>query len=201
MFLYLDITQPLHVIGDSVQATELVEMCEQDLRLNHGTAVPVITVPHDMVCDLSPGSQCVLGFSNPTYRARMLDLYRARFSWPTIVDDRATVGPSCKIGSGCIIYANSLMLHAVNMGDFNVLSPMSYLSHGCSTGSNVVFTPGVVVGGSTTIGHNVYFGQGSSIKDKISIGSKMLFGMNSVVSKSISEPGSYLGHRRTEIQL
>lgn len=201
MFLYLDIERPLHVIGDSVQATEIVEMCEQDLRLNHGTAIPVILVPHDMVSEISPGAQCILGFVNPVYRARMLREYADRFAWPSLVDRRAMVGPGCHIGRGCVIYANSLMLHAVNMGDFNLLSPMSYLSHGCSTGSNVIFTPGVVVGGSTTIGDNVYFGQCSSIKDKITIGSDMLFGMNSVVSKSILQSGRYLGNRRTNIDL
>lgn len=198
MLLHFDHDKPLYVLGSSVQTDELVEMCRFEIFLRHSNNALVIKLHHDDISNLAPQSQCILGFTNYEFRKCFLTRYETFFHWPSLIDQRSTIDLQyCTIGKGSIIYPNSTILHQVTVGDFNLVSPLCYLSHGCITGSNVVLAPGVVVGGSTSIGDNVFIGQSSSVKDKISICSDVFVTMGSVVTKNIVDIGQHVGNKKT----
>ena len=67
------------------------------------------------------------------------------------------------------------------------------VGHNCSIGTDCFIGPHVAIGGSTVIGDNVKIWQGAMIRNGIEICDNVVIGMGSVVTKSIKEPGTYMG--------
>ncbi len=83
--------------------------------------------------------------------------------------DSTIVGNNVKIGNNCAI------AHNTNIGD------------------ETIITGGVNICGSTKIGKNCVLQTGCIIRDNITICDNVRIGMGSVVTKSITEPGTYVG--------
>lgn len=102
-------------------------------------------------------------------------------------DDMTTIGKDCfiaphtvmllgsKIGNHCIIETNCLVAHYTELKD------------------NVTLHAGSMIAGKTIIGENTVFNFKAAAVNALNIGSDIEVGASSTVTKSIQEPGVYVG--------
>jgi sugar O-acyltransferase (sialic acid O-acetyltransferase NeuD family) len=98
------------------------------------------------------------------------------------------------IGNGSIICSGSVLTCGIIIGKMVHININSTIGHDVKIGNFVTCSPGVNISGNCNIGNNVMIGSNSVIKENISIGDNIIIGMGSVVTKSLIEPGVYVGN-------
>jgi len=194
MLLNFNYDYPLYVIGTGVSTDELIDFIQEE------TIGPVYRIAKEDFFKLEDGAQCMLGFHNIEYRINLLrEIKCLDRRWPTYIHPSATTFNSNQFGMGTVIGPQTYVGYGAKLGDFCALGPLINIGHGSELGTNCVVSPGAIIAGSTVIGDNVYIGLSSTIRDKISVCSNVTLHMTSVVTKPITEPGIYVGNRRTTI--
>ena len=111
-----------------------------------------------------------------TCHAEILDRDSVTLGIGTIVCHGSVLTCNIKIGTMALVNINTTICHDVTIGDF------------------FTSAPGVHISGNCTIGDNVMIGSNATLRDNIVIGDNVIIGMGSVVTKSILEPGVYVGN-------
>jgi sugar O-acyltransferase (sialic acid O-acetyltransferase NeuD family) len=102
-------------------------------------------------------------------------------------------GNDVEIGEGSIICAGTIITTNVKIGKHAHLNLITTIGHDCVIGDYFTTAPGVQISGNEIIGNRVYFGTRSCIKQKLTICDDVTIGMNAGVTKSINQPGTYIG--------
>jgi carbonic anhydrase/acetyltransferase-like protein (isoleucine patch superfamily) len=97
------------------------------------------------------------------------------------------------VGAGTFVGPCSSMYFDSVIGDHCIVGPYSMISHNTKIGNNNIIHPGTMIAGSCVIGDQCFFGMRSTVIDKISICDNVFVGAGSMVTKSINEPGRYIG--------
>jgi sugar O-acyltransferase (sialic acid O-acetyltransferase NeuD family) len=106
----------------------------------------------------------------------------------TLVHPTATIASTARIGEGCIIYPNVVVLSGVTVGRHVTILANSVLNHGCRIGDFSILASGVNLSGDVTLGRAVYVGCGSNVREGRSIGAGALVGLGSAVVADV-QPG------------
>lgn len=192
MLLDYDPVRPLYVIGTGIVADEICHWIREEQA-----GISLIKISETDYVDLPNGSQCMLGFSNFSYRMKLLsNPIRNQHQWPSYVHPQAYVTSSASVSKGTVIQPMVAVGHEVRMGEFCLLTSFCHIGHGSRLGDHVLLYPGTMITGSVSVGNNVSFGQSTSVRDKTTIGNNIEFFMNSVVTKDILEPGTYYGNKK-----
>lgn len=190
MLISYDPDRCLYIIGSTEVAMGLQQWISKETK----GQTQIVKPEHFHTLDA--GSQCMLGFWTMEYRLAFLQQHMIdQHTWPTYVHDRSFVSDEDLLGRGVVIYPMCYLGNGVRIGDFCAIGQLSSLGHSSSLGGGCVVSPGTVIGGSTKIGNSVSFGQSCSVRDKISICDATQFSMTSSVTKSITQPGFYIGNR------
>lgn len=93
----------------------------------------------------------------------------------SLVAQHAHIGPMAQIGAGCIINTGAAVEHESVVGAFSHISVHA------------------TVAGRSRIGARVMIGAGATVIDGVSVGDDITVGAGGVVSRSLEEPGVYIG--------
>lgn len=160
---------------------------------NYIYGVPVVG-EHEYVIT----NPAIVAFGQPDLRERVVKRILEKYehtSFPSIIDPTAIFidKDTIRIGKGAIIFAGSIIMCNVHIGDFLQLNLHSTISHDFTCGDFFTTAIGVNIAGNVKIGKNVFFGIGSGCKEKINICDDVKVGLGAAVVKNITEPGIYVG--------
>ncbi len=97
------------------------------------------------------------------------------------------------VGAGTIVAPGSIVSTNVTIGSHVLINLGVSVSHDAVIGDFVTVSPGVTIAGGVVLGNGCFVGAGASLVDGTSLAEGVLVGAGAVVTKSISEPGTYVG--------
>ena len=99
----------------------------------------------------------------------------------------AYVSPSSSIMDGVQIFANSVIMPKVYIGEYSSISPSVTISHECIIGKGVFMGAGTTLCGEIEIGEFTVIVAGTTILPRIKIGKNVVIGAGSVVTKNVED--------------
>jgi sugar O-acyltransferase (sialic acid O-acetyltransferase NeuD family) len=117
----------------------------------------------------------------------------------TITADTAVVFPSCTIGRGAILCANTMVTANATIGTFFHANIYSYVAHDCIVGDFVTLAPRASINGNVHVGDHAYIGTGALVKQgqpgkPLVIGERAVVGMGAVVTKDVAPNTTVVGN-------
>ena len=138
--------------------------------------------------------EVVVAIADSNVRQRIVDSLDKKTKFFTHIHPSAQIhGEDVVIGEGSIICAGVIITTNVKIGKHAHINLITTIGHDCEIGDYFTTAPGVQISGNEKIGDRVYFGTRSCIKQKMTVCSDVIIGMNAGVTKSITEPGTYVG--------
>ena len=126
------------------------------------------------------------------------------------------IGPNCTIGNNVIIKANCSIVQDVEIGascsidrgaldnteihDGVKLDNQIQIAHNVVIGKNSAIAASCAIAGSTFIGKNFQMGGLSGVLGHLSICDDVTVGAHTLITKSINEPGNYIGIMQAQKQ-
>ena len=139
-------------------------------------------------------SEFIIGVGSPKAKKIMIKkaLEAGLKPAPTLIHPTAIV-QDVIIGFGGIICPNVVITANIKIGDYVTINIGATIGHDTTIGHFTNIAPGVNISGNNYIGMGCDIGTNSATKEKIEIISDTIIGMCSGVTKSITEPGVYIG--------
>lgn len=97
------------------------------------------------------------------------------------------------VGRGTFVAPYSSILLGAKLGNHCIVETYCLISHYVELGNNVILHSGTMIAGRTTIGDNSMFNFKSSVLNRLTVCSEIEVGAASTVTKSIDQPGFYVG--------
>lgn len=138
----------------------------------------------------------VVGIGNGRLTKKIIDSIRANnnISFPNIIHPNFEGdNKNIKIGMGNVITSNNIFTTDIEIGSFNIFNLSCTLGHDTIIGNYNVFNPTVNISGGINIGDQNLVGTGSQLLQYLNIKNEITIGAGAVVSKSLEEPGIYVG--------
>lgn len=111
----------------------------------------------------------------------------------SLIHPNAKIGYNVTYGKGTIITANCILTCDIKLGDFAQLNLATTIGHDVTCGDYFTTAPGVHISGNVEMGSRVYFGTNSSTIEKLKISDDVTIGASACVTKSLNQPGIYIG--------
>lgn len=161
-------------------------------------------LPFGRVCHIdgeltAPGFQAdvVVGIGHPSVRRRVCSALRERnplLSFPNLVCPGVVIDPErVTMGVGNVITRGVVMTIDIKIGDFNLVNWNATLGHDAVIGSYCVINPGAAVSGFCRIGDACLIGVGAIVLEHLSVCEGTQIGAGAVVTRTIDQPGTYVG--------
>ncbi|OBJ90632.1 hypothetical protein A5640_23460 [Mycobacterium asiaticum] len=138
----------------------------------------------------------VIGAGYPEIRRRIAGnlLVNSALSFPNLVHPTLEIDPRLvRLGQGNMITQGTVMTCDIEIGDFNLFNWNCTVGHDARIGSFNVINPGASVSGRVTLGDACLLGTGARILEMLDISSDTVIGAGAVVTRSIANPGVYVG--------
>lgn len=131
---------------------------------------------------------------NPVYRKKFYDTMIDIGAVPAGIESNMSSVSSNKVqGYGNIILDFALIEDSVIMGNNNLINCYAGLFHDVVIGDHNEIMPGAKLLGNSRIGNSCRIGSNSTILPNVSLCDGVIIGAGAVVTKSIYEPGIYVG--------
>jgi sugar O-acyltransferase (sialic acid O-acetyltransferase NeuD family) len=138
--------------------------------------------------------EVIVAIGDPKDRYNVIQMLPKETKYFTYIHPSVQIhGNDVEIGEGSIICAGTIITTNVKIGKHAHLNLITTIGHDCVIGDYFTTAPGVQISGNEIIGNRVYFGTRSCIKQKLIICDDVTIGMNAGVTKSIDQPGTYIG--------
>jgi sugar O-acyltransferase (sialic acid O-acetyltransferase NeuD family) len=137
--------------------------------------------------------QFIISIGDPKKRKELFSTLPPNIDFATIVHPQVVISPWVKIGKGSVICPGCILTCNIEIGEHAHLNLHTTVGHDTTIGNFFTSAPGVKISGNCVFEEEVYLGTNASIKEKINICSQTTIGMGASVTKSISEPGIYVG--------
>jgi sugar O-acyltransferase (sialic acid O-acetyltransferase NeuD family) len=121
------------------------------------------------------------GAARTALAKRLSALGRGDDEYVTIIDESVVVPPSCRVGSGSILLAGSVLTTNIEIGRHVVVMPNVTLTHDDFIESFVTLCAGVSIGGNVVIGASAYLGMNASVREGVRVGKNAVLGMGAVL--------------------
>ncbi len=133
------------------------------------------------------GVKVVVAIGNPKYRRRVVQKINAidQNRFQTIIHPKAYIGNNCKIGSGSMIFAGSVLTCEITIGEHVIVNVGTTISHEVNMESFVTLAPQCAVCGAVSINEGADIGAGTTIIQGQSIGAWSIVGAGAVVIRNI----------------
>ena len=163
-----------------------------------GAVLPFGSVAYldDDLMRLARKVDVVIGIGMPTVRRTVAEKLRGNpaLAFPNLIHPSTELDPHLvEIGCGNMITQGVVMTCDIRLGDFNLLNWNSTIGHDSQIGSFNVINPGCSVSGHVRLADECLLGTGCRILENLSVGYQTTIGAGAVVTKSIAEPGVYVG--------
>ena len=103
---------------------------------------------------------------------------------------------SNNIGSGTVVFPNSIVSIDAHVGDLNLIYHNCVVSHDVRIGCNSIISNGVVLSGSVQIGNDSYIGAGSVVIEGKSIGNGCIVAAGSTVVCDVPDNTIYIAPKK-----
>jgi sugar O-acyltransferase (sialic acid O-acetyltransferase NeuD family) len=131
-----------------------------------------------VVCTGHPGD-----FSSKARIVARLGLAPERYA--TLVDPRAVIPPSCRLGEGTVVLAGVVATTDVRIGAHVAIMPQAVFTHDDRLDDFVTVGAGVRLAGTVHVQAGAYLGSGCLIRESRTIGAGALVGMGAVVARDV----------------
>lgn len=111
----------------------------------------------------------------------------------TLVDPSVINSSYVEIGEGSIICAGTILTVNITVGKHVIINLDCTLGHDDVIEDYVTIYPSVNVSGNVKVGTMTELGTGAKIIQGMDVSSEVILGAGAVVSKSLREPGTYVG--------
>ena len=138
--------------------------------------------------------EIIVAIGDPNIRQKIVDKLPKETIFSTLLNSNAFIGESVNIECGGIITSGCILTTNIKIGKHSQINLNTTIGHDCSIGNYFTTAPAVNISGECKIGNNVYIGTNASLKNGIEICDNVVIGMGAVVTKSIKEPGIYIGN-------
>jgi sugar O-acyltransferase (sialic acid O-acetyltransferase NeuD family) len=120
--------------------------------------------------------------------------------FPVIVASTAYCSPHCEVGEGTIVMHRAVVNAAAKIGVNCIINSACLLEHGAVVGSHCHISTAAIVNGDCVIGDEVFIGSNATLFNGVKVASGAAIGGGSVVTRSITEPGTYVGNPARRIR-
>jgi sugar O-acyltransferase (sialic acid O-acetyltransferase NeuD family) len=103
----------------------------------------------------------------------------------TIIHPKAVVSDTAKIGSGTVVFANTVINQSAAIGKACIINTGVIVEHDCILENGVHISPNAAMGGTVVIGEKTWVCIGSSIANNIKIGNNSIIGAGAVIIKDV----------------
>lgn len=134
-----------------------------------------------------------IGYGNMGFRAKCFSKARESVPPATLIHPSCYVDPSAQVMEGCVLFPGCLLDANVTIRANTVLNVGCVLAHDSTVHQNCFFGPGVNVSGYSSIGSGCFIGAGTTVIEKLKVCAGVQTGAGAVITKSITEPGLYVG--------
>jgi sugar O-acyltransferase (sialic acid O-acetyltransferase NeuD family) len=127
-------------------------------------------------------------------RARVAaELARLGCTLRTIIDPRAIVSASARLGAGTFVAAGAIVSAQAATGQCCIVNHASVVDHECILSDFVHIAPGATLGGAVSIGPRTLIGAGANILPRMSIANDVTIGAGAVLIENAAESAVYVG--------
>jgi sugar O-acyltransferase (sialic acid O-acetyltransferase NeuD family) len=119
---------------------------------------------------------------------------RKNLEFPNLIHPRAFGDwDEIKRGDGNIIMGGASFTTQISLGSLNIVNPGCTIAHDCVLGNYNLINPGASLSGEVALGDEIMVGTGARILQQLHVRSCVIIGAGAVVTRSIEEPGTYIG--------
>jgi sugar O-acyltransferase (sialic acid O-acetyltransferase NeuD family) len=104
------------------------------------------------------------------------------------------VGERCRVGSGSILLAGSVLTCDVRVGRHVVLMPRTVLTHDDELDDGVTCAAGVTLAGRVSVGARAYLGMQASVRQDLRVGADAVLGMGAVALRAVPDGAVWVGN-------
>jgi len=110
-----------------------------------------------------------------------------------VVHPMASIAEAAKIGSGCLIAAQSVLGPDAVIGSHCIINHAAVVDHDCTVRDFTHIAPNANLGGGVSIGARVLVGTGAIVLPGLTVGDDVVIGAGAVVTKNISDGVTVVG--------
>lgn len=140
---------------------------------------------------------CFIAVGNPTLRRKIVEKISNQYTvFPNLIDPTVqmdTRAGKIELGVGNVLCAGNILTTDIRMGDFVHLNLNCTVGHDARLGDFCTISPSVSLSGWVDVQAGSFIGTGAVLIERMSVASGSVVGAGAVVSKSITEPGTYVG--------
>jgi sugar O-acyltransferase (sialic acid O-acetyltransferase NeuD family) len=96
-------------------------------------------------------------------------------------------------GPGSVVLAGAVVNVGTVIGPGAIVNSSAVVEHDCRLGAYVHVSSGAQIAGDCEIGNGAWIGAGATVIPQLVIAGRTVIGAGSTVTRSISEPGVYVG--------
>lgn len=108
-----------------------------------------------------------------------------------VADESRFFGHS--LGPGSVVLAGAIVNSETMIAEGVIINSGAIVEHGCCIGAYSHIAPGAVLAGEVDVGRGVWVGANATVLQGLRICSGVMIGAGAVVTRTISEPGVYIG--------
>ncbi len=123
----------------------------------------------------------------PARRREVFEKYKGMgFSFLSVIDPSAILGPEVDIAEGAQILAGVVIQPGAYIGRNSIVNTMASIDHDVTLGAHVHVAPGAVLSGGVVVGDEVHIGTGACVKQGVRIGSGSVIGVGAAVIADVA---------------
>jgi sugar O-acyltransferase (sialic acid O-acetyltransferase NeuD family) len=142
-----------------------------------------------------------IGYKHLMYRAQIFGKLQGHgIPFARLIHPHAFVDPSAFIEAGSALYAGCVIDKGARVAANVLLNLGCIVSHDSEIGAHSFIAPGATIAGFAKIGERCFIGANATVIDEIRIANDTFIGAGAVVTRSIIEPGIYVGNPARRIR-
>lgn len=134
-----------------------------------------------------------IGYRHLRARQTIYEQFAGKIPFANLIHPRAIIDPTCTLGEGAVIYTGCVLDMEAKIGANTLLNAGCVIGHHSEIASGCFLSPAVCVAGFVTVESGCVLGIGTIVIDNIRIAGGTRTGAGAVVTRSIDQPGLYLG--------
>jgi sugar O-acyltransferase (sialic acid O-acetyltransferase NeuD family) len=139
-----------------------------------------------------PEAEFILAVADPKIKKIIVQKNEDR--WATFIHSSCEVSPFAKIGKGCILTPQSIVVADAILGDFVFLNTNATVGHDSIVGNYTTLFPNTEICGNCNIGQNCIFGIGAYAVPNVNLVDNTKVSAGSIVWNSYDEPCLLIGN-------